>query len=95
MSCYALKHIYIYIYIAVGVFSRFQSDPRPKQWVAVKHILNYLWRTREYVLVHSKEDLTPTRYTNSNFQSDLDFKKLTSSFVCTLGVEAIIWRSVK
>ena len=34
-------------------------------------------------------------YTDSDFQSDLDFKKSTSGCVFTLGGAAISWRSVK
>ena len=34
-------------------------------------------------------------YTDSDFQSDLDFRKSTSGCVFTLGGGAITWRSVK
>ena len=38
---------------AVGIVSRFQSNPGFDHWVAVKHILKYLRRTRNYMLVYS------------------------------------------
>ena len=38
---------------AVGVVSRYQSDPGEEHWIAVKHILKYLRRTRDYMLVYS------------------------------------------
>ena len=47
------------------------------------------------MLVYCCEDLIPIGYTNSDFQSDLDFKKYTSGCVFTLGARAITWRSVK
>ena len=47
------------------------------------------------MLVYRCEDLIPIGYTNSNFQSDLDFRKSTSGYVFTLGDGAISWRSVK
>ena len=47
------------------------------------------------MLVFHYEDLIPIVYTNSDFQSDLDFKKSTSCYVFTLGGKAISWRSVK
>ena len=47
------------------------------------------------MLVYHSKDLIPIGYTNSNFQSDLDFKKSTSGCVFTLGGGAISWRSVK
>ena len=39
--------------------------------------------------------MIPTRYTDSDFQSDNDARKSTSGFVFTLGGGAISWRSVK
>ena len=50
---------------------------------------------RDYMLVYYSKDLIPIGYTDSDFQSDLDFKKLTLGCVFTLGGGAISWRSVK
>ena len=75
--------------------SQYQSNPRPKHWQPVKHILKYLRRTRDYMLVYDSEDLIPIGYTDLDFQSDLDFRKSTSDCVFTLGGGTIIWRSVK
>ena len=47
------------------------------------------------MLVYQCEDLIPIGYTDSDFQSDLDFKKSTSGCVLTLGGGPISWRSVK
>ena len=80
---------------AVGIVSRFQSNPGPNHWVAVKHIFKYLRRTRNYMLVYSGEDLTPLGYTDSDFQSCLDSRKSTSGSVFTLGGGSVVWRSVK
>ena len=44
---------------SVGMVSQYQSNPRPKHWQAVKHILKYLRRTRAYMLVYRCEDLIP------------------------------------
>ena len=52
---------------AVGIVSRYQSNPGPNQWGAVKHILKYLRRMRDYMLVYLSEDLIPLGYTDSNF----------------------------
>ena len=71
----------------VGMVSRYQSNPGPKHWQVVKRILKYLWRTRNYVLVYRCEDLIPIGYIDSDFQSDLDFRKSTSSYVFTVEVE--------
>ena len=83
------------IYYSIGIVSRYQSNPKPKHWKAVKHILKYLRRTIDYMLVYRCEDLILIGYTDSNFHSDLDFRKSTSSYVFTLGGRSISWRSIK
>ena len=35
---------------SVGMVSRYQSNPGPKHWQVVKHILKYLRRMRDYML---------------------------------------------
>ena len=92
---YVMLCIRPYIYYSVGMVSQYQSNPGPKHWQAIKHILKYLRRTRNYMLVYRCENLIPIGYTISNFQLDLDFRKSTSSCVFTLGGGAKSWRSVK
>ena len=55
------------IYYSVGMVSRYQSNLGLKHWQAVKHILKYLRRTRDYMLVYHSEDLIPIGYTDSDF----------------------------
>ena len=80
---------------AVGIVSRYQSNPGMVHWIAVKHILKYLRRTRDYVLVYSGGDLNPIGYTDSDFQSDKDSRKSTSGSIFTIGSGAVVWRSIK
>jgi hypothetical protein len=80
---------------AVGVVSRYQSNPGPEHWIAVKHILKYLKRTRGHMLVYSGDDLNLLGYTDSDFQGDRDSRKSTSGSVFTLGGGAVVWRSIK
>ena len=80
---------------AVGIVSRYQSNPGEEHWIAVKHILKYLRRTRDYMLVYSSGSLETIGYTNSDFQRDIDSRKSTSGYVFTLNGGAICWRSVK
>ena len=47
------------------------------------------------MLVNSVSDLMPIGYTDSDFQSIPNLRKLTSSSVFTLNGGAIVWRSVK
>ncbi|KAH9704808.1 hypothetical protein KPL70_011615 [Citrus sinensis] len=83
------------ICFAVGMVSRYQSNPGHEHWTAVKHIMKYLKRTKNYMLVYSGDELIPVGYTDSDFMSDKDSRKSTSGYVFTLGSGAISWRSVK
>ncbi|KAH9698582.1 hypothetical protein KPL71_024056 [Citrus sinensis] len=83
------------ICFAVGMVSRYQSNPGPEHWTTVKHITKYLKRTKNYMLVYSGDELIPVGYTDSDFMSDRDSKKSTSGYVFTMGSGAISWRSVK
>ena len=61
----------------------------------MKHILKYLRRTRDYMLVYHDDELAPIGYTDFDFQSDADLRKSTSRYVFTLGSAAVSWRSIK
>ena len=47
------------------------------------------------MLVYTGEDLTPFGYTDFDFQSDKDSRKLTSGSIFTLSGGTIVWRSIK
>ena len=55
------------ICFAVGMVSRYQSDPGEEHWITVKHIFKYLRRTRDYMLVYHDESLEPIGYTTLIF----------------------------
>ena len=80
---------------AIGVVSQFQSNPYPEHWITVNHILKYLRRTRDYMLVYSGGDLNILGYTDFNFQRDRDSRKPASGSVFTLSGAVVVWRSVK
>ena len=73
----------------VGIVSRYQSNPGREHWTAVKHILKYLRRTRNYMLVYHGDEFAPIRYTDYDFQLDAYLRKSTSRYVFTLGGAAI------
>ncbi|XP_070026265.1 secreted RxLR effector protein 161-like [Nicotiana tabacum] len=79
----------------VGDVSRFQSNPGREHWKTVKHIIMYMKRTGDYMLVYYSDDLVPIGYIDSDFLSDRDSRKSTSGNVFTLGGGAISWRSIK
>ena len=58
----------------VGIMSRYQSIPGREHWTAVKHILKYLRRMRDYMLVYHGDELALIVYSGSDFQSDEDLR---------------------
>ena len=86
---YAMLCTRLDIGYAVGVVSRFQSNPGIEHWMIVKHILKYLRRMVNFMLVYSGRDLNPLGYTDSDFQSNKDSRKSTSDSVFTIGGAAV------
>ena len=54
------------IYFVMGMVSKYQLNPRSLNLVGVKHILKYLRRMRDYMLIHQSEDLMVTGCTNTD-----------------------------
>jgi hypothetical protein len=68
---------------ALGLTSRYQSDPGVEYWTAVKHILKYLNRTKEMLLVYGgDEELVVKGYTDASFNTDPDYSKSQSGYDC-------------
>ncbi|XP_043694153.1 secreted RxLR effector protein 161-like [Telopea speciosissima] len=80
---------------AVGMVSRFQSNPGQEHWTAIKCIMKYLRRTKDYFLVYGIDNLSVVGYIDSDFQSDKDDQKSTSGMIFMLGGGAVIWKSAK
>ena len=53
--------------LAVGIVSRYQSNPGLDHWIAVKRILKYLRKTRDHMLMYSGGDLNCNGYSESDF----------------------------
>ena len=45
------------IFYSVGIVSRYQSNPGREHWTTVKHILKYLRRMRDYMLIYHGDEL--------------------------------------
>ncbi|TYJ96753.1 gag/pol protein [Cucumis melo var. makuwa] len=80
---------------AIGIVSRYQSNPGLDHWTTVKIVLKYLRRTRDYMLVYEAKDLILIGYTDFDFQTDKDSRKSTSGSVFTLNGGTVVWRSIK
>ena len=75
--------------------SRFQSNPGLEQWIAIKAIFKYLRRTKDLVLTYGGGDLQIDDFTDSDFQSDVDYRKSISRFVFICNEGAVSWKSSK
>jgi hypothetical protein len=80
---------------AVGLLSRFQSNPGQNHWSAVKRVLRYLVGTADYTLCYGGSDVRLQGYTDADWAGDLDERKSTSAYVFLLNNGAISWRSKK
>ena len=81
------------IAFAVGVVSRYMSNPGKKHWEAVKGIMRYLKATKHMCICYGSQDLSVKGYTDSDYAGDLDKRRSTSGYVFTLAGGAVSWRS--
>ena len=63
---YAMLYTRPNIYFAMGMVCKYQLNPESLNLVGVKHILKYLKRTRDYMLIHQSEDLMVIGCTNTD-----------------------------
>ncbi|KAK9053743.1 hypothetical protein SSX86_024817 [Deinandra increscens subsp. villosa] len=81
---------------ALSMVSRYQGNPGKAHWVAVKNILKYLRRTKDWVLVFGGCDtLRVTGYSDASFQTDRDNFRSQSGWVFTLNGGVVTWKSSK
>ena len=78
---------------AVGVVSRFLSNPGKQHWEAVKWIFRYLRRTFKLCLSFGREKLVLEGYTDADMAGDLDGRKSTSGYLFTFAGGAVSWQS--
>nr|KYP31853.1 Retrovirus-related Pol polyprotein from transposon TNT 1-94 [Cajanus cajan] len=78
---------------AVGVVSRFLSNPGKEHWNAVKWILRYLKGTAKSCLCFGNGNLMLTGYSDADMAGDVDSRKSTSGYLITFAGGAISWQS--
>jgi len=78
---------------AVGVVSRFLSNPGKEHWNAVKWILRYLKGTAKSCLCFGNGDLTLSGYSDADMAGDVDSRKSISGYLITFAGGAISWQS--
>ena len=79
-----------------GMLGRYLSNPGIDHWKAVKRVLRYLQRTKDYMLTYRKSDqLEVIGYTDSDFAGCQDSMKSTSGYIYLLAGGAVSWKSAK
>lgn len=79
-----------------GMLGRYQSNPGPDHWKAVKKVLRYMQATKNFMLTYKNSDnLEVVGYSDSDFAGCVDTKKSTSGYIFTLAQGAISWKSSK
>lgn len=83
------------IQYAVGAVSRFNNNPGPNHWMAVKRILRYLKGTINYKLTYNSNDENHDIccYSDSDWASDQDDRNSTTGYIFKLSGGAIPWLS--
>ncbi|CAN6445582.1 unnamed protein product [Victoria cruziana] len=80
---------------AVGMVSRYQSNPGREHWKAVKRIMQYLKGTEDFALCYQGGSTKIEGYTDADWGGDPDERKSTSAYVFLLNKGAISWCSKK
>ena len=84
------------IAFSVGVYSRFQSNPKVSHLNAVKRIIKYVGRTCDYGLFYSKEsNLSLTGFSDSDWASNANDRKSTTGGCFYVGANLVAWISKK
>ncbi|KAI4346140.1 hypothetical protein L6164_013215 [Bauhinia variegata] len=78
---------------AVGVVSRYLSNPGKEHWQAVKWILRYLRGTFRFCLCFGAGKPVLDGYTDADMAGDVDSRKSTSGYMMTFAGGAVSWQS--
>jgi transposase InsO family protein len=83
---------------AVGVASRFVSNPMVNHWNGVKRIFKYLQGTRNYGILMEPSDQDPMQvevFTDADWAGDKGDRKSTSGLAVFVGGSLVTWLSKK
>lgn len=78
---------------AVGLVSRFLSNPGREHWNAVKWIMRYLKGTVDMKLGFGDDKAVLVGYSDSDMAGDIDSRKSTSGYMVTFAGGAVSWQS--
>nr|KAJ0205032.1 hypothetical protein LSAT_V11C500233370 [Lactuca sativa] len=93
---YVMTYSRLDVAFAFSMVSRYQGNPGKAHWIAVKNILKYLRRTKEWFLVlGGSDDLKVRGYSDASFRTDRDNYRSQLGWVFTLNGGAVTWKSSK
>nr|GFC97552.1 retrotransposon protein, putative, Ty1-copia subclass [Tanacetum cinerariifolium] len=95
---YAVRSTRPDVAFAQNLVSRYQQNPRKLHWVVVKHILKYMWNTKDMFLVYGGNpdtELEVTGFCDASWQCDKDDMKSQTGYVFVVNGEAVDWKSKK
>ena len=75
--------------------SRYQSNPGPMHWAAVKRIFRYLRGTTDFALCFHRGDLRLKGYNDADWTGDRDECKSTLGYAFILGGDVVSWCNKK
>ena len=78
---------------AVGVVSKFLSNPNKDYWEVMKWILRYMKGSSRMCLCFGEFELILEGYADVDMVSDLDGRKSTSAFLFTFVGGVLSWQS--
>ena len=78
---------------AVGVVSRYMSNPGKKHWEAVKGIMRYLKGTKGMRICFGSKEACVDGYTDADYAGDMDKRRSTSGYVFMFIGGAMSWQS--
>jgi len=73
----------------VRVVSKYMSNLKKEHRKAVKWILRYLKGSKDLALCYDDMDVRLHKYVDFDFMGDVDSRKSTTSYIFTLGREAL------
>jgi hypothetical protein len=83
------------IAFAVSVLCRYNDNPGPEHWTAVKRVIRYLKKTQNCKLVYAPSNSYEPFITHSDADlgGDADNARSTAGFVISVGGGAVLWSS--
>ncbi len=78
---------------AVGVLSRYMSNPQEEHWQAAKRVLRYLCGSPDLGIVYGGASTGAYAYGDADFAGDPDSRKSTTGIVIEVNSGPVVWSS--